>query len=448
MDAQGPTVAAEASRLTGAQVGALRDALTSAFPRYGALEQMVRVRLDTPLPEIVSENANLRDAALTLIAWAEKEGRVHALLWGASQENPDNPELGAFVAAWRAAAPTAPPSRPPVPVESIQPPGGRYDPSWYVARPELEEWVESHLRTGVPVVLQGPRYMGRSWLLARALDRLRESSPETALCEVNLGRLDGKEFGRLARQLASKLVPRSKEVTARIDDIWSDEYATVEDRTSQVVEELVLTDRTAPFVLVYDVPDPFLQGPCWGPFIQLHRTWMQELSPRWRPLRLAFSWSSHPNALGYDTTSQLNREVLVIGDFTDDEVADLAARHGVAWDAGVAARVKALCGGHPFMVRQALLELACGGDLDAVEHDARRDGGVFKTPVLQDLADALRASPAMLAVVRAVADATGAPVEGSAARRLEGAGVLRRDGDAWALRYGVFRVLPSLVGGA
>ena len=451
--AQESTSPLDTSRLDGAQIAALREVLLSAFQQTLHFDQLTRVRLGTPLAEVVSDGANLRDVAYTVILWAASQGRLRDLVVGALEERPAHAPLRALAVAWGVTAPAPPPptsSAPPGAVRpsmegSIDPPGGPYNPQWYVARPAPEEWIESHLRTGVPVVLQAPRYMGRSWLMARALERLRETTPDALLHEINLGRVDRADFERLARQLAGKFVPRSPEARARVEEIWSDDMATVEDRLSQVVEELVLVDRKAPIAFVYDVPDAFLQGPCWGPFIQLHRTWMQELSPRWRTLRLVFSWSSHPRALGYDTTSQLNREVLVVGDMAPDEVAALAGLHGVAWDMPSAARVAKLCGGHPFLVRQCLHALATGEALDAIEAQALVNGGVFRSPVLDDAAALLRENPPMLAAVRSVVDGEAAALDAKVARALESAGVLVHDGARWRIRYGVYAALPRLV---
>jgi hypothetical protein len=158
-----------------------------------------------------------------------------------------------------------------------------------------------------------------------------------------------------------------------------------------------------------------------------------------------FSWSSHPRALGFDTTSQLNREVLVVGDMAPDEVAALAGLHGVAWDVPMAARVAKLCGGHPFLVRQCLHALATGEALDAIEAQALVNGGVFRSPVLDDAAALLRENPPMLAAVRSVVDGEAAALDAKVARALESVGVLAYDGARWRIRYGVYAALPRLV---
>ncbi|MEZ4293996.1 MAG: effector-associated domain EAD1-containing protein [Polyangiaceae bacterium] len=84
-------------KLTGKQIGQLRDALVEAYPTFEELEQMVHVELDQRLRVIVPANNNLATIAYKLIDWASAHGRLHDLLRGALAQRPDNPSLRAFV---------------------------------------------------------------------------------------------------------------------------------------------------------------------------------------------------------------------------------------------------------------------------------------------------------------------------------------------------------------
>lgn len=84
-------------RLTNAQLGALRDALLSAFPSHSSLAQFARFRLDQRLDHLVGPDTGLRDAVYELITWADAHGQVPQLIESALAENPDNPKLKAFV---------------------------------------------------------------------------------------------------------------------------------------------------------------------------------------------------------------------------------------------------------------------------------------------------------------------------------------------------------------
>ncbi len=86
--------------LDGRQKKALHAALLSAFPRQAALERLVEFQLDTRLSVIAGEGP-LADVAYRLIEWAQAHGRLDALITGAREANPNNPQLLAFDALLR-----------------------------------------------------------------------------------------------------------------------------------------------------------------------------------------------------------------------------------------------------------------------------------------------------------------------------------------------------------
>ncbi len=81
--------------LDGRQKKTLHAALCHAFPRTAALERLVEFHLDEHLAVIVGEGA-LDDVIFRLIAWAESQGRLAALINGARAEAPGNPRLTDF----------------------------------------------------------------------------------------------------------------------------------------------------------------------------------------------------------------------------------------------------------------------------------------------------------------------------------------------------------------
>lgn len=81
--------------LDGRQKKALHAALRNAFPRPAALERLVEFHLDEHLAVIAGEGA-LDDVIFRVIAWAEAQGRLDALVNGARAEAPGNPQLIAF----------------------------------------------------------------------------------------------------------------------------------------------------------------------------------------------------------------------------------------------------------------------------------------------------------------------------------------------------------------
>lgn len=83
------------SKLSGAEVKLLQEALLSAFPTRSALAQMVRIALEENLDAIVAEK-NLSAVVFELIGWAEAQGRLDELVAAARYANQGNVELRAF----------------------------------------------------------------------------------------------------------------------------------------------------------------------------------------------------------------------------------------------------------------------------------------------------------------------------------------------------------------
>jgi len=86
-----------AGELSGEERRDLNEALLSAFPSLGRLEQMVRFRMDENL-SAVAGGSTLRDVVFDLVEWAEAQGRLAELIRGATAEVPGNPRLKEVVA--------------------------------------------------------------------------------------------------------------------------------------------------------------------------------------------------------------------------------------------------------------------------------------------------------------------------------------------------------------
>jgi hypothetical protein len=84
------------SKLSGAEVLQLYEALLDAVHSRSALAGMVRSGLDEDLYAIVPPDS-LEGPVLALIRWAEARGRLDELLRAAEGENPGNAKLRAFI---------------------------------------------------------------------------------------------------------------------------------------------------------------------------------------------------------------------------------------------------------------------------------------------------------------------------------------------------------------
>jgi formylglycine-generating enzyme required for sulfatase activity len=87
-------IAPAALRLSGPQVQELMASLLDAYDE-GSLRQMVRFQLDEHL-DLITGGGNLSQVVFSLIAWAERTGRIAELIAKAQAYNPGNARLAAF----------------------------------------------------------------------------------------------------------------------------------------------------------------------------------------------------------------------------------------------------------------------------------------------------------------------------------------------------------------
>lgn len=109
-------------KLTAQQIVEFKDVLLSAFSR-GKMEQVVRFSLELTYGEIVRSGGTTDDEYFDVVAWANQNNKVEALLKEARRQNPGNVKLRNFETqlysqqqppAQPAASPTVqPPSTPP-----------------------------------------------------------------------------------------------------------------------------------------------------------------------------------------------------------------------------------------------------------------------------------------------------------------------------------------------
>lgn len=252
---------------------------------------------------------------------------------------------------------------------------------FYVVRPIDDEVHHAVAHHAGLVLIKGARQVGKSSLLARALDRARRSGMRVAFSDVQaLGRYDLQSaaafFQALGRSLADQVA-----VTSSVDAEWN-----VQDspntNVSRYVQRAVLGAAEGPLLWGIDEVDRLIGLDYAIDVYGLFRSWynrraLDPLAP-WRRLTLVLAYATEAHLLIPDLNqSPFNVGVRVmVDDFTRAEVVELNARHGspLSTDADVD-RLVALVGGHPFLLQTALHALTHGSTLGRLEQEARRGAG-------------------------------------------------------------------------
>jgi tRNA A-37 threonylcarbamoyl transferase component Bud32 len=319
----------------------------------------------------------------------------------------------------------------------IEPPGGAVplDSKFYLVRPTDALFLDALRRRDSIVLVKGARQMGKTSVLARGLQQARAEGSRVVVTDfqkLNASDLESAEAffvalgGLIADQLDLDVYP---------EDVWKERRAPSVNFERYVRRE-VLGKVDGPLVWGMDEVDRLFTCPFGSEVFGLFRTWHNEraVDPEapWGRLTLAIAYATEAHLFITDQNqSPFNVGTrLELKDFTQEQVAELNARHGSPLrDAAELERFYRLLGGHPYLVRRGLHEMVtCALALDAFEASAGRDEGPFGDHLRRILV--LPARDSVLAdITRAVLSGYPCPTS-EAFYRLRSAGVMSGDTQA------------------
>jgi DNA-binding SARP family transcriptional activator len=324
----------------------------------------------------------------------------------------------------------------PIPREPLEPVGGAVPlgSRFYVPRETDQEFREAVERGDSIVLVKGARQVGKTSLLARELQHAREAGARVVftdfqlLSEAHLVSADAllpALGGWIAEQLDLETLP---------SQTWDSGAPGLNFR--RYMRREVLGRVETRLVWGLDEVDRLFSCGFASEVFGLFRSWHNE-----RALDPAGPWSRLTLAMAYATEahlfiSDLNQSPfnvgtrLVLEDFTFDQVADLNGRYGCPLrDTESVRSYYRLVGGHPYLVRRGLHEMATRQPADprqrpieALEAQADREEGLFGDHLRRMLA-ALAQDPGLREALRAVMRGQPCP-SAESFFRLRSAGVL------------------------
>jgi DNA-binding SARP family transcriptional activator len=280
----------------------------------------------------------------------------------------------------------APEEQPGTPAFLQEPVGGAVplDSAFYVVRPVDGRFHAAVRRQESIVLVRGAREMGKTSLLARGLQQAREVGARVAFTDflaLHAAHLAQVETfwltlaQRMAVQLNLSVLPQ---------DVWNDSY-TANLNFELYLQRQVLGKSDAPLVWGLDGVDRLFATSFGADVFALFRSWHNS-----RSLDPAGPWSRLTLAIAYATEvslfiTDLNQSPFNVGtrltleDFTIEQVVELNRRYGSPlrndWEL---ARFYGWVGGHPYLVRRALQEMAAREmDLTVLETETERDTGIY-----------------------------------------------------------------------
>jgi hypothetical protein len=233
----------------------------------------------------------------------------------------------------------------------------------YIERMTDRLAIESMRQIGTTLTIKGPRQMGKSSLLLRAIDAASVAGKHVALLDFQLfNQAALRDADMFFRQFCA-LLSDAFDIEDKADDYWSAQLGNSQ-RCTRYVERYLLKEIDAPLLLAMDEVDKMFDAEFRSDFFGMLRGWhnSRAAKPAWRRLDLALVTSTEP----YQLIANLNQspfnvgQVVTLDDFTPEEVQLLNNEHGAPLTMVGVGQLIQLLGGHPYLTRKALYLLANG----------------------------------------------------------------------------------------
>jgi len=259
---------------------------------------------------------------------------------------------------------------PPLPPESLPPsvvyenPEGQVplESAFYVDRPPIEgDCYDEIVKPGSLIRVKAPRQMGKTSLMSRIMHTAEEQSYQTVCLNFQLA--DAEFLTSLDQflQWFCGSIADQLNLPDKLEEHWKGVRG-AKSKCTNYFQKYLLVELNSPIALGLDeVDEVFKHLEIAQGFFGLLRAWHEQAKNDaiWKKLRLVIAHSKevyiplNMNQSPFNVGLPIELPVL-----TPEQVQELVARHGLIWQAEAIAQLMGLCGGHPFLVRTALYQIA------------------------------------------------------------------------------------------
>ncbi|NEQ38711.1 MAG: protein kinase [Okeania sp. SIO3I5] len=252
------------------------------------------------------------------------------------------------------------------PESQLEPPSGQVplNSPFYIERIPIEsECFQAILKPDALIRIKAPRQMGKSSLLSRILDGASQEAYRTVY--LNFQTIDPEFLENLDQflQWFCANVSDELDLEEQLDKYWK-KVLGVKKRCTKYFDKYLLTEIKTPIVLGLDEVDEIFQNPDLATqFFALLRAWHEQgkNNPDWQRLRLIIAHSKEVYIPLNINQSPFNVGLgIELPEFNLEQVKDLVQRHSLTWSDAQIETLMEMLGGHPYLVRLALYEIASG----------------------------------------------------------------------------------------
>lgn len=284
----------------------------------------------------------------------------------------------------------------------------RHDSAFYIHPADEARCCAEIDRPGALIRIKSPKGFGKSSLTARLLAYASGKGHRTVA--LNLEGTDQKFFAdpELFMQWFCASVGKELGLRVRKEEYWDDIFG-ANDNSSDYFEKYLLKPDATPLVLAIDNFDRIFAHPAIETdFCGLLRSWHERArsNPLWERFRLVLSHSQESYLQKDINQSPFNVGLPVeLGELPPEEVVRLVALHGLNLSEAELGQLLELVGGHPYLVRKALYELANGLPFATFLREAPTESGVYGDH-LRGILKAVEDHPELEEALRQVVNST------------------------------------------
>lgn len=257
---------------------------------------------------------------------------------------------------------------PPTPVAPLEVPRGavRLESKYYIKRPQEDVFIKYVENPGALLRIRGPRQFGKTSLLTRVIAHAAQQ--EYSIVAIDFQELDEATMSNLDQLLweFSSYFAEELDLEDELEKRWARPRGKKQTCTA-FIEKDILRSLDQPILLALDEADRlFRYKEVSTEFFLLLRSWHEKSKvpnkQEWEKFRLVLSYSTEAKLAIQDlNASPFNvGEEAKLAPFTDDQVAELAHRHGLNWEPDKISQMMDLLAGQPYLVRRAMYLLAKG----------------------------------------------------------------------------------------
>jgi transcriptional regulator with XRE-family HTH domain len=249
---------------------------------------------------------------------------------------------------------------------SLEYPSGQVplDSLFYIKRSPIEERCYEQIhKPGALIRIKAPRQMGKTSLLSRIIDKSHSQGDCAVILDLQLAAQQiFVNSDKFLRWFCGS-VGLALNIPNQIDDYWDlAEIVGSSMACKAYFEEYLLPTINKPLTLGLDEVDKIFEYPeIYRDFFGLLRALHEEGKRReiWKKLRLVIVHSTEVYVPLDINQSPFNVGLSVeLPEFNNQQILDLVQRYQLDWDEAEVEKLMMLVGGHPFLVRLTLYNIA------------------------------------------------------------------------------------------